>query len=305
LVINSVFASQARAGGRNFDYKRFQGKVIHITNLRMEHHSSVILKKYLIAIKVLTVITLIAPACLFAQSTEFLRHSLSLGAYFSEGDYGEISDTRVRYFPISYKYQNTHWGYQLTMPYLEVDGIANVLIDTGGVSGARGRNAFNATSGVGDLMASINYQFDAVTDSNLFFNLLLEAKIPTADDQEGLGTGRFDYGIRLDMQTAVSGSTVFGSLGYKFRGETSLYPDLKNSVYLELGVMWPMRDAISTGVIYTYITPASSFSEEIHELLPFVNWALADNWSLMSYAVWGATQDSPDFALGLQLSYRW
>jgi hypothetical protein len=58
-------------------------------------------------------------------------------------------------------------------------------------------------------------------------------------------------------------------------------------------------------MIYSYGAPASDFSSEIHELLPYVSWELSDRWSLMAYGVWGFTVDSPDFALGTQLTLRW
>jgi len=40
-------------------------------------------------------------------------------------------------------------------------------------------------------------------------------------------------------------------------------------------------------------------------VLTFVSWTPLPAWSFMGYAGRGFTRDSPDYAAGVQLNYRW
>ena len=130
-------------------------------------------------------------------------------------------------------------------------------------------------------------------------------KIPTANEDKGLGTGAYDYGLQLDAYQQLGQTTLFATIGYKLRGNSDLFNRMSDSGFVSLGFARPMSERISAGVIYDFREAASSTSGETHELLPYVSWALDNEWTLMSYAVKGFTQDSADIAVGLQLNYRW
>lgn len=245
------------------------------------------------------------PMATFAQEESDKKHTVSIGTYYSTGDYGEALDTRIRYFPLSYRYQGPNWSAQLTIPHLEIDGLGNVLVNVGGVTRARASTARLHESGLGDTVATLTYQLPSSSDSGPFFDLVLEAKLPTADEAKSLGTGEADYGLQLDLFQSLGNATVFGSLGYRFRGESELYSGLEDGAFGELGISLPVAATVSTGLIYDYSEPASELSKEIHEFLPYVSWELSDAWSLMGYVVFGLTEDSPDRAAGLQLSWHW
>ncbi|MEQ9210153.1 MAG: hypothetical protein RLN96_09980, partial [Pseudomonadales bacterium] len=71
-----------------------------------------------------------------AQQPPLPSNTLGFGAYYARGDYGEPSDTEILYLPVSYQRSVGNWGFQLLVPYLEVTGLGNVLVNIGGVTRA-------------------------------------------------------------------------------------------------------------------------------------------------------------------------
>lgn len=237
-------------------------------------------------------------------------NELSLGAYYSKGDYGQTLDTSIYYFPLSYERSFDNWNLQASVPYLEISGAGNVLVNVGGV----GRDALEVldnplassnSRGIGDTVLSATYQMPAFSSAAPFFDLGFEMKIPTANEDKGLGTGAYDYGVQLDAYQQFGQTTLFATLGYKFRGKSDLFSSMNDSGFVSLGFARPINERFSAGVIYDFREAASSASGETHEVLPYVSWAIANQWTLMSYVVKGFTQDSADIAVGVQLNHRW
>lgn len=247
-----------------------------------------------------------------AQQSESQAPSndLSFGAYYSKGDYGQTLDTSIYYFPLSYERSFGNWSLQASAPYLEISGAGNVLVNVGGV----GREelevldnplATGSNRGVGDTVLSATYQLPALANLTPFFDLGFEVKVPTANEDKGLGTGAYDYGVQLDAYQQVGQTTLFATLGYKIRGRSALFSSMTDSGFVSLGFARPLSEKFSAGVIYDFREAASNASGETHEVLPYVSWAIANEWTLMSYAVKGFTEDSADIAVGVQLNYRW
>lgn len=238
------------------------------------------------------------------------RHNFSAGGYYSYGDYGQTEDTTIRYLPASYDYTVSNWNLKVAVPYLEVSGLGNVLVNVGGIgtsefNGLVVREETKTSRGRGDTVLSATYQFPTFAEGVPFIDLGFEVKLPTADEQQGLGTGKTDYGVQLDLYQLLGETTLFATAGYKFRGRSSLFSEMTNSAYASLGFSRPLSQQWSYGLIYDYREAASETSKETHELLPYVSWLPAPRWSLMSYVVEGFTRDSANFAAGIQLSYRW
>ncbi len=229
------------------------------------------------------------------------QQALSLGGYFSSGSYGNSSDTRVRYFPVGYRYGRDNWSLQLSIPYLEVDGSGDLLIDGASV----GAGASGSKKGLGDTMVTFKYQLPNVFADGPYLDLVLQTKLPTAHEQRELGTGEVDYSARLDMLQPVGQTTWFGSLGYRVRGKSDRFPGARNGLYGELGFSLPLAESVQGGVLVGYGQRAWEQGDEIGEVTPFLNWQVSSRWTAMSYAVVGVSEGSPDLATGLQLSYRW
>jgi hypothetical protein len=70
--------------------------------------------------------------------------------------------------------------------------------------------------GFGDAVVGTKYQFLKETEARPGIAGSFELKLPTASESKGLGTGEFDYDIRLRTQKTWAWFTVIGNAGYTF-----------------------------------------------------------------------------------------
>lgn len=239
------------------------------------------------------------------DTTPVITHTTSIGAYYSRGKYGDEfadSDTRIRYLPVAHEIKRGNWRYEATIPALEISGPANVLVNLGSV-GRFGNRA--QASGLGDIVLSATYELPPIGQGLPFLDLGVEVKLPTADDSRGLGTGRFDAGIQLDAFQVVKGTTVFGTLGYKYRRQSPVYPEIRNAWIASAGLGRALTENWQGGIIYDYRQAVSDLTGETHELLPYLSVSATDRLQMMFYIIHGFTDDSPDRGMGIQMSFQW
>lgn len=243
-----------------------------------------------------------APA--LAQN-DTLSRKLTLGGYFSRGDYGAAEDTDILYVPVSFELARFPWVVSVTVPWLSLDGPGDVFLEAGNIGRPRpGANPLVSEDGLGDVVISGTWQSEALFGGAVYLDLSLQAKLPTADEDRDLGTGEPDYSVQADLYRNLGDTTLFTTLGYRHRGRTPLY-DLEDSAYFSLGAMHPLGEATNLGLLYDFRERASSNAFESHELMPFVSWTPDEHWNLMLYTIVGFTDSSADRAAGFQLSYTW
>jgi hypothetical protein len=250
---------------------------------------------------------LIADAA-FAQNAsghnEAFQHTSAMAIYYSKGEYGESSDTHIRYLPFSHEIGRNSWRLKATVPGVEIRGPANVLINVGSVGGDGGEMA--SASGLGDVLLNLTYELPAWAENRPFVDFSVELKLPTADESKGLGTGKMDMAVQVDLyQMLGPASTLFGSLGYRYRRHSPFFDQLENSFSASVGISRQWQASLQIGMIYDYRQAVSAFTGDMRELLPYISWTPAPDWSLMFYTIKGFTEESADRAAGLQLSYRW
>lgn len=238
-----------------------------------------------------------------AQSGPELDQALSLGVYYAEGSFGETVDTEILYIPLSYELNLDNWGFQLMLPHLEVTGLGNVLVNVGGVTQAVAGTEITRQRGPGDAVASLIYRLDPFSARAPFIDFRLDVKLPTADEDRSLGTGEVDYSAQIDLTQAFGPVVGFASFGYTLRGESALFGGLEDGAFAQIGVQYPLRSGLNTGAYYDFREPASVFSQEIHEVLPYINWQIDDRWSVTGLTGFGFTDASADHSLLLQLRY--
>ena len=250
--------------------------------------------------------------CVFSGESIFgqvadtgVKQSLGLGAYYANGDYGDSNSTEILYVPVSYEANFGRWGFQLVMPWLEVRGRGNVLVNIGGITRAVAGTQRAKSSGIGDVIASAIYQFDPVSESAPFIDLRLDVKLPTADEGRSLGTGETDVSIQIDLSQNVSTSVIFATIGRNHRGKTSLYPGLKDSSFAQVGFARPFSENWNGGIFFDYREAASSFSDDSRELVPYLSWQLSEKWSFTALVTRGFTDASADYSVMGQIIYRW
>ncbi|HSM12294.1 MAG TPA: transporter, partial [Lysobacter sp.] len=105
--------------------------------------------------------------------------TFGIGADYSTGDYGSDTTTEIVSVPLTAKYSAGNWSYKASVPWMRVQGDANVVPGLGSVPNlnprGRGRRGgvngdptvseTGSASGIGDLRLAATYSFD--TDGDL------------------------------------------------------------------------------------------------------------------------------------------
>lgn len=244
-----------------------------------------------------------------AQADDGFR--LGIGADYSSGDYGSDTTTDIFSIPVTARWDTGAWTFKASLPWMRVDGDPNVVPGVGTVvnSNPRGRGRGNtgappdapeegSASGIGDLRLSATYAFD--TGGPLGVDLTASVKLPTADEDKGLGTGATDYGLALDLYRDFDGTTVFGGIGYTVLGDSD-FIDVDSVAGANVGVSRKLGPG-SLGASYEWREAASDGFDDRSEIMAFysVRTDGGNRWQV--YALAGLSDGSPDIGAGFSYS---
>lgn len=235
---------------------------------------------------------LIAPA-VFAADGEL---SAGAGVDYSEGNYGTGSETKILSIPFMARYDRDPWKLKLTVPYLRVSGEGDVIPGIGQTN--RGRRGEATESGIGDTVLAATY--GALYDAGSQFGLDLTAKLklPTGDEQRGLGTGSVDQTAQVELYKSIDRLTAFGTVGYTNFGDSDVV-ELKNAFHYELGALTRLNQIDSVGASLYGRQRVVEGGEPQRELTMFWNRRVAKAQRLQAYFLVGLADGSPDVGLGV------
>lgn len=258
-------------------------------------------------------LTVLTPSLVFADGWKF-----SSGIDYSSGDYGADKDTDILYIPFSGSYKSGPWTGKVTVPWIRIEGPGGV---TGGGDGVvvikpnkgRGKGTTTTTttarsttsteSGLGDVWASLKYEVESFPLELGYLDVTGKIKFPTADEDDGLGTGEMDYTLQVDYAKPLGRLTPLLSVTYKIKGDPSGV-DLDNVWYVSAGTDWQMKQGLNVGVTLDFQETSSSGADDALELFTYLSYRLSDSWSAMPYLYKGFTDGSPDLGGGVSLTYR-
>ena len=241
--------------------------------------------------------------------------SLGVGVDYSSGDYGSETTTKILSVPLSAKYTTGDWSFKASLPWMRVEGDANVVPGVGLIENhnplGRGRGNGNGggggtdaptsgtTSGIGDLRLSATYAIPMQGAWGV--DLTANVKVATADEDKGLGTGANDYGAVVDVYRSVgNATTVFGGVGYTVLGDSD-YIEVDSVINGNVGVSHKLGDD-SIGVMYDYRQPTSDDADDRSEVTGFYSFPTSDTSKMQLYATKGLTDGSPEWGAGLSFS---
>lgn len=246
--------------------------------------------------------------------------NLGVGVDYSSGDYGTGTETTILSVPVTAKYTAGNWSFKASVPWMRVEGDPNVVPGLGPVLNTnplgRGRapiripgtggggttpptqTTSGVESGVGDLRVAATYSFDTGTPFGI--DLTANAKIATADENKGLGTGANDYGVAVDLYRDFNGTVLFGGAGYTTLGD-SQYIDVDSVGNANAGVSFKAGSG-NLGVMYDWRESASTLSGDRSEVTGFYSVPAGESTKVQLYAIKGLGEGSPDWGAGISLS---
>lgn len=239
-----------------------------------------------------------------AEESEPATIKITTGFDYSSGDYGDSGDTEIWYVPFSVSYQRFPWKAKVNVPWLQIDGPGGVI--GGGDSGiVVGPGATETSaSGLGDIIASLQYSVEAIPADMMYLDLTAKIKFPTADEDDNLGTGEFDYTFQADLAKSLGAFTPLATLGYKIKTDSDELK-LDNVWFASVGADYRLSERSNFGATIDFQEAATSSSDDAVELFTYLSHKLTTHWSLTGYGYFGFSDGSPDEGLGLQISYRY
>jgi hypothetical protein len=236
--------------------------------------------------------------------------TLGAGADYTTGKYGSSQSTDILYVPFIAKYETGPWVLKATVPWIRITGPGNVVgAGADRVVLSDGNAPRRTASGLGDIVLSGFYtvlgdmsllgdKSNARSDAPIGLDLGAKVKLGTADENQGLGTGKNDYSLQADAYKTFGAWTGFGSLGYRWYGDPAGV-DLKNVFYGSLGTTYRFSRDASAGVAYDYRPKISPNGGTISEATLFATVRVSRDVKLQPYAILGFSTGSPDYGAGL------
>jgi hypothetical protein len=225
--------------------------------------------------------------------------SVSLGAEYTQGDYGTSSTTKIWYFPVTLGYETDQNLVSLTMPYLIVEGTGNVVVSGGmGMARPTARTGSETKSGLGDLVLTGSHMIAGTAASRV--DLTGKIKFGTADQDKNLGTGEDDFAVQLDFSQSYNDNSIYGSGGYKILGDPPGI-DYDNVFYGSVGLSHRLDNANTAGLEFFAQEAVLSGIDGQSELTLFLTHRQDTRTKLTGYVLKGLADGSPDWGFGVVL----
>ncbi|MGB2832167.1 MAG: hypothetical protein WBC07_04400 [Methylotenera sp.] len=173
----------------------------------------------------------------------------------------------------------------------------------GGAVTATGKRKRTTESGLGDIVASVNYNvLDQQDTSGWIVDVNGRVKFGTASDSRGLGSGKTDYAVGVNVDKYFGAPYVSAGLGYKVLGEPRGV-NYDNVVYGALGGGYQFSKDTSMGVSYDWATAAVDGASRPQEVSIYASHRINDQYKLGGVLYSGLSNASSDVGGGVTLSY--
>jgi hypothetical protein len=255
-------------------------------------------------------LVLLMAACLAPAATCALGADgetiLGGGLHYSTGDYGAGADTEITSLALTAQRETGPWRLKLTVPYLEVTGPGTVIPGVGNVNNTNprrrggGGTASGTASGLGDIVGAATYALYA--GGGTAIDGTARIKLPTADADQGLGTGETDFGFQLDAYHTMDRLTPFLGIGYTIFGSSS-FVNLDDAMNYTIGASYRLDARDSVGLSLDGRERVSAASAEQRELIGFWTRRLTGPWRAQLYFLLGLADGSPDWGMGATALY--
>ncbi|MCL4551104.1 MAG: transporter [Bacteroidetes bacterium] len=187
--------------------------------------------------------------------------TLSTSLQYSSGNYLSNNSNKIFYLYGGAGYQTGKWSFNISVPVAAqsaggVGQVGGMMLPNGNngnsggsIMGNNGRGMMGSGNsfmnnqsmssfghvGLGDIYLYGSYNL--FEDNASLFSLTLNSfvKFPTANNSQGLGTGKFDYGASATVRQTVGNYLAFADLGYIEIGKPANI-NYKNPVSYGLGV---------------------------------------------------------------------
>jgi hypothetical protein len=228
-----------------------------------------------------------------------------MGFDFNRGDYGEVDavgdsvETDTAQVNAFVRLEWDPFTLRVSVPFVLVDGSETFVPGDDGTPTEDFTPGTRRDYGLGDLVTRLTYTWYPKDDRIPIVDLSTQVKIPTADDSKGLGTGKTDVTLQMELVKAFGPVSTFGGFGYRFKGGP-----LDDILLASAGLGLRFSRTVSAGIAYDWREASSSGVGDSHELAPYLSIRAGKHMRFGPYGVIGLSEAAPDWGVGSTVAYE-
>lgn len=256
---------------------------------------------------------LAASGALAAPAHAESRVSFASGVDFSSGDYGEAVDTEVVSVPLVGRFITDRWSFRGSISYLSIKGPADVADtadggggDGGGDPGGGGAIPRTGTEeGFGDLtlQATRSFRHLGGEDSDLYLDVTGRVRLPTGDEDRGLGVGATDYTLLGEFGSSGDSGGIYVNGGWRFLGDRA-GSAREDGAQAGVGGWVNVSETTRIGASASWREASTATGDDPASASVFVSQRLGDNLRLSVNAGAGLSDASAVYSGGIRLTWR-
>lgn len=255
------------------------------------------------------------------------RLQASSGVQYSNGKYGETTSTSALVVPFSLRATFGAWSIRASVPYVTVDGPADVsetIDDSSGRGSSSGSESSGSgsrsgssdsddgsddfapsrdVSGIGDASVALTYSVDAIGNSPAYVDFTGRVRLPTGSEKDGLGVGATDYFALTEVGWDGAGGGVFASAGRRLLSEVGAFERI-DGWQASAGAWLNVSDSTAIGAYYDWRDSSVRDGADPSSIEAYVSWRLNDTWKIEVNGGVGLSDASADYTAGLTFIWR-
>ena len=237
-----------------------------------------------------------------ADDPPFIRPSFTAGVDFNRGDFGADQATETLSTPFSARADIGDFRFSIGASWLQITGPGGVVAD-GVIIDGDAVGEIEQNSGFGDLTLGVNYNVPTNLTGDWIVQLQGRLKVPTADEDQGLGTGEVDGGVAVDLAYDFGKFTPFTTVGFRWRGDPE-GADLNNTFNVSVGGSYNLGRGYALLASYDFREATTDTADESQEVFGAITGPITRQVRWTLYGSAGFTDGAPDGGVGFQLTYR-
>lgn len=235
-----------------------------------------------------------------AQASTNSSFTVTTGVDHSSGKYGLDQNTNITVVPIVGRLTTGDFEFVASMPYIWLNSPGGVVIGPDGHPIPGVPTSGGKVNGFGDVTLGAKYDVPNAGDFDI--NVGGGVKLPTANKNKGLSTGKADFNVGGEVGYTFGNVSPFIDVGYRWFGDPDGV-DLRNGPTASVGTSVSFGKSVLIAS-YDYARAASATAKDSHELFAGLAVPAGERLTVTGYGTKGLSQGSPDYGVGLLLSVK-
>ncbi|HET9488190.1 MAG TPA: transporter [Methylomirabilota bacterium] len=231
---------------------------------------------------------------------------LKVGAGYDQGDFGTSETTHTAYAPVTLRYLGERFDVGATALLIYLDSPEGITIVDGRPTLTGEGDGRDQVVGFGDTIIRARYFLVDDPGPGSWYGALapfVKVKVPTGDEDRGLGTGEYDFGVGVEFDKQFAEIFfVFGDVSYTFMGDPP-DEDFRDRPGASLGLAVRLG-TVTASTMLDWRRALLSGDDDPLEVLGALAVKASPTTTITPYAFIGLTDGSPDWGLGFEMSYR-